>query len=466
MEDKSVFEPKAALTNVLKQFQEKWNSNPLSLLAAIPKTEYWRFFIDFIDQDSRESIVLLLEEEEIDKEDFSLTMNEFLSEYDNLNEFFQEEGYNSEKHGCLSLKDYINLQRGWAFYEEREPGYLRGMIAAFNYILKSHIDNQPHQPSIDLILSLHALAAGGVKKTHYDIKHILIGRPGEFRKSPNYITCQLSAINTTFDGMCELAHKIKKQHIPLMFVVRNPDLELDDDIPFAEVDMPGLDPFAKITLNGMDKNPEKYQQILHTIYERFAFPDDEEYLLLGSVLTIDPQDAMKLSLESLLQVYKLTLAEAITPFEKITAMVIFVQNCEQLHPFIDANLRTFVTVFLNHLLIMNGFPPTIMKDPNHFDGYSVAELVTEVIEGMMRVLALADQEIQVEYTTEQLLSQLSTEEVLYFNEALEQIITILPPGQKVPYRLENSFFSSIGKLFSDEKPHPAEPNPENPDNTL
>lgn len=60
----------------------------------------------------------------------------------------------------------------------------------------------------------------------------------------------------------------------------------------------------------------------------------------------------------------------------------FIQKSEHIHPFYDANCRTFCIVLLNLLLMQNGFAPTLIDDPNKFDGYSIKGLVSLIKEGI------------------------------------------------------------------------------------
>lgn len=70
--------------------------------------------------------------------------------------------------------------------------------------------------------------------------------------------------------------------------------------------------------------------------------------------------------------------------DKLFAIVRFVQRLERIHPFWDGNLRTFCMVLLNALLMQYGFEPALLENPNQFDGFSVAELVLKVKEGIRR----------------------------------------------------------------------------------
>jgi hypothetical protein len=66
---------------------------------------------------------------------------------------------------------------------------------------------------------------------------------------------------------------------------------------------------------------------------------------------------------------------------KMTAIVRCCQDLDQLHLFVDGNIRTIVFLVLNKLLIENGLSPVIMNEPNVFDCKSIAELLAAVRRG-------------------------------------------------------------------------------------
>jgi Ankyrin repeats (3 copies)/Fic/DOC family len=65
----------------------------------------------------------------------------------------------------------------------------------------------------------------------------------------------------------------------------------------------------------------------------------------------------------------------------IKAIVKCVKDIELAHIFRDGNGRTTYAL-LNLMLVQNHLPPVILEDPNFFDGYSIDEMVDEVLKGM------------------------------------------------------------------------------------
>ncbi|OGT53887.1 MAG: hypothetical protein A3E84_00775 [Gammaproteobacteria bacterium RIFCSPHIGHO2_12_FULL_42_13] len=74
--------------------------------------------------------------------------------------------------------------------------------------------------------------------------------------------------------------------------------------------------------------------------------------------------------------------------EKILAIVDCVQALELLHPFVDANGRTFVNVVKSVLLMGEGLPPPFFYDPNLFDLSDRHRIATAVKEAMRVTMAL------------------------------------------------------------------------------
>lgn len=72
------------------------------------------------------------------------------------------------------------------------------------------------------------------------------------------------------------------------------------------------------------------------------------------------------------------------PERRLEHIVDLCQRLERLHPFTDGNCRTICNVFLNHLLVRNGMPLTLLNDPNVLDGWSRDEVIGEVKAGWER----------------------------------------------------------------------------------
>lgn len=76
--------------------------------------------------------------------------------------------------------------------------------------------------------------------------------------------------------------------------------------------------------------------------------------------------------------------------EKLYFIIDIIKRLDRLHPFVDGNIRVFVTVLLNHLLMLNDFYPAIFEEPSIFDGYTTSEIVVEVKKGQELVQQLIE----------------------------------------------------------------------------
>ncbi len=71
--------------------------------------------------------------------------------------------------------------------------------------------------------------------------------------------------------------------------------------------------------------------------------------------------------------------------EKREAIARCCRDLEVSHLFSDGNARTIGFLLVNKLLLQNGLGPTLMRNPNLFDGYSVKELAAEIEAGQLRL---------------------------------------------------------------------------------
>lgn len=134
-----------------------------------------------------------------------------------------------------------------------------------------------------------------------------------------------------------------------------------------------------------------------------------------------------------LENYRKEISSTQSDDEKLIAIVKVIQNLHQLHPFADGNGRTFCFFLLNRLLLDNNLPPTIIKVPGYFTGWSAEELVQEVKEGQKRFLSLCSfknakapivETIQKRFNSlsQEKIDQPSCDSAMYMQKHIEQKI--------------------------------------------
>lgn len=85
-----------------------------------------------------------------------------------------------------------------------------------------------------------------------------------------------------------------------------------------------------------------------------------------------------------LEQHQVAMSRAENSEQRLELIVDVCQKLERLHPFPDGNCRVICNVLLNHLLVRNGMPLTLLNDPNVLDGWSRQEVIQEVKAGWAR----------------------------------------------------------------------------------
>lgn len=379
------------LQEVLQKYEELAGSNPVALRALIPSDDMWRLFVEESVQTHGRGFSQLPHYNEYYSKALHLTVEEYSKQntanaerdYDELDKKFPGAACRSDEYKKLSekieklyeridlnynldnlslskfkyaslnnrftLQDIVSLDNGLAVFELNEPNYFKSLYRAFDHIFDA-------DTSADLITTIkhyHELATMDVLEQVH---------PGCFRPAWHGEFSLIYEQTCSRDGLSAIL-KNNRDYISFRFVekgvgarsVKCSDTKIED-------------------LISMLTNP-KYYVCLQSYYFGMEFYEK-------------PNEASHRQLLNCIQRYELAMKAAINPLEKLKAIIIFVQDCEQLHPFSDGNCRTFCMLVLNDLLKKNGFPLTILSDPNKFDGFSPDELVDEVIQGMSNVFEL------------------------------------------------------------------------------
>lgn len=330
---------------------------------------------------------------------------------------------------CISTEDIwrffvdgIRQGKGWAKFEKNEPGYFKAMYKAFQAIFEfsNNID-------VNFIKQLHKLTTEDVKNTHYEIDYI--HDRGEFRgedhdRGGTYI-CEVNATpNGLYEALSNPSHPWLMLSIEFMdFIYRRRVIDIDKDsiiklrqfsTELRDADTVACEKLQEIVSQFCDDeyleyldsekllvarlfsklsqtiNTQDIADCLYNLIQSREYLDEGYGFLLRSIPEVGKvRESLNAEMDNLIRIYYRSIPTDHDPIRKISAIISFVQACEQLHPFSDANCRVFCMLLLDHLLMRNGFPPAILDDPNRFDAYSREELLQEVIRGMRNTLLLA-----------------------------------------------------------------------------
>ena len=116
--------------------------------------------------------------------------------------------------------------------------------------------------------------------------------------------------------------------------------------------------------------------------------------------------------------YEIEMLNQTNDADKLRLIIQFIKKLELLHPFNDANCRTFCILLLNRELVRNGFCPSMLEDPNLFDGYSIDYLVNEVIQGMHAAKHIYENK----NSAEDLPEEEQSKRLLYYKNSVDSVL--------------------------------------------
>lgn len=225
---------------------------------------------------------------------------------------------------------------GWLRYESREQGSVRALLQTYSAMLDTVI-KQPL--TVDLLKELHAkLLSTVLIEAHAE--------RGEFRDtSAAFGTSKGLHGEATEAGWKWLFSKEPKT-AKFSLVKGKSDYrsaEIDDEIIYIRPNLVG----KKNVTQAVTQIIDQYYKDLKSIHETKF---DSEELKKNAILKMIAQ---------------------------------CIRDLELTHPFGDGNCRLFCIIVLNKLLLENDLSPTILYNPNYFDGHAIDEMVSEIEKGML-----------------------------------------------------------------------------------
>ncbi len=276
----------------------------------------------------------------------------------------------------------------WVHYEIRESGYLLAMSSAFGKMLDYICSST--QLSLSVIKTLHFIALSNIHDTNYSRYGSMDN--SDFNNIFNFgVNLRVAVVSK--EGLFEILNRIKNGNpllgIEYSFVsgfsrsgvttthrlIRHDNIYKHEDLYVLAEEIKGATHIRTCRSIGEDENLEVYLKTANLFFNQLI-------------------DSFNSSIQDIAQ-----------PENKLKHIVEFITECEQSHPYIDGNGRTFCTLLLNFLLIKSNFPPVIMHNPNLFDGLDQETLIDEVIKGMQNTLLLAKNKKIFDQTTEDILEK-------------------------------------------------------------
>lgn len=236
----------------------------------------------------------------------------------------------------LVFMERKDIPGGKEAYENEEPGYLRGLYKGYQFMLETL--SNPLTP--ELYEKMHDAAVDGLK-TRAEI----LGVPKGFRDFNDGVEEFNVIPNETLseDGFQELMERYNNYYY--------------NDPETGEVYY-----FLKKAMKCPKKTIDSLGQ-------------KRSYLCLKPTR---PETA-KANVAACIQFFQER--QKNTLHERLSAIARLCQDLNQLHVFVDGNIRTTGILLLNRLLIQNGLSPSVLKDVNILDCLSENEIVDCIKEG-------------------------------------------------------------------------------------
>lgn len=417
----SLFNHKNKADQTLNQLIKQFNAltSEQSVRALIPSKEVWRFFVDGNVQERGKLSEILTNsflEGDWDKTFDELSRDKPDWDKASFAKFLSEQArwhFDESEFKQLTLRDLFLLDSAWLQYEN-EKGYTKGLYAAYQ-----HIFDFNQEINLDFIKNLHRLASTNVNNTCYtnaETNDVV----GEFRNlTPSaYFPileehCSPSGLNEIVDrseinpstslylliqdeaderlctvlinpnSLKEIRENFHKLSNPLIVKELEPYLQIpkDKEEAFCEAFKDGIILPGVLHKLSQKQSNKALSEVLYAIIDADP-PMETMAIFSGSLQPEKTLEQLNEMMVNLIQKYHLDIEKAQTPIDKLRVIINFIQSAHHLHPFVDGNGRTFCILLLNHLLLRNGFPPTVSPNISFFSGYSNEKLVRQTIKGM------------------------------------------------------------------------------------
>ena len=288
----------------------------------------------------------------------------------------------------LFLTDLVRipLTHDYKSYTVSEPGYgacmLRAYIAAFN-------SPGTGQMSESLIKSIHKEA----------MSFMLDSNPGQYRNNHNHLTVYpynmykanvLEAYNPIYgltkEGLKDFIHYwFNPMSDPVQYIVCEKKVDsIVTEGYFFCADRNGVKVHT-FNANGCIIAPQRlnFEQAEKRIFE---LASQFEFTCVINPFYNEPQEKVQeltaKHMKKIINEFNTEIMNAHNSDEKITIIAKHIQRIDQLHPFLDGNIRTCY-ILLNKLLRDHGLSLSLLMNPNRLDVCSLDQVVEMIKQGQM-----------------------------------------------------------------------------------
>jgi len=254
-------------------------------------------------------------------------------------------------------------EKGWVEYEKREPGSIK---AAFNGLALAITNINDTILTTNFIEKLHLSCTRNVRGLESKDSGRLRVKPMQ-----DLVGFYIEPENATEEGILELLNMIESQKdfqkYHSAWIGYSPSVgQTDFETAIYHHSLQKMRAYY-----GLENNEQLSKHLLPMFKRR-------EYAYLPP----RPGEAFNKELKSIIKTYNSTIVEAKDEESKLEDIVNIISDLNHLHPFMDANIRTFAILLLNRLLIQNKFFPATFYNPNCFDAHSKKEMIAIIKQSM------------------------------------------------------------------------------------
>jgi Fic/DOC family len=272
-----------------------------------------------------------------------------------------------------------------AFSFENEPGYMAAMHSGLNHMLKADLQGQ--NIDADLLNSLHSAALHGVM-TENTWTGLAYGRENTEETAS---AIALSKSKPDSDQFILKTSGFRDAH-PIHFgLSENNGGNLTRE-GFNQIIEASKKPDSTYKIVQDHGGNPIFLRLMPGISDASEYKSEKNYRIMPKLKgindageDIDPMSAaqMKTKIDGIFAEHNSLISAATNADDKIKAIASCCAELERTHAFVDGNARTVGFLAVNKLLLESGLPPTMIENPNRFDGFSVDQLAQEIKKGQM-----------------------------------------------------------------------------------
>lgn len=291
-------------------------------------------------------------------------------------------------------------------YQQHEPGYAEPLLKAFIYAFQSKPDGRI---SHELLKKIQKIATA----------HLAKAGKGEYKVDSNNFHLNPEVYSSDCDGPLFSVSELGLEELIKTWIldkrtsthsVSFTDIEIDGVKGWAVYAQPNGKALWKV-FTGNDIASEQYIHETHfPIIKELYKRDNIDTIIDPLVLETDGTQAKTIQfMQWIIDEYEAEITTCENDDDTIKAICKYLQRIEQLHPFMDGNIRTLY-VLLNKLLRDHGLDFSLMLNPNRLDACDLDDLVRMVKEGQTIFNALTQHTDPTEFviTTSERLDCLKT----------------------------------------------------------